>query len=154
MQRIQFSVSEVIRWLALAVLCFGIATLGYELIFYQFTRWGRLVCPETWWRSSPGLCAFPPVSIAIWSISYAAVSMLLLCAAMLLAPSHKLRVCSALLIALMFWQAKTVIFGSPSWVALGSLSAVVGIATCFGLGALAVHTNSRQRSYPKLVAGQ
>lgn len=147
MQKPPFSVTAATRWLALAVLWLGIASAGKTMIIYQLTSWGRLVCPEGWWRSSPGICAFPPVSISIWSLSYAAVSVLLLCAAVLLAPSQRLRVCVALLIALTCWQANILIFASFSWVALGSLCAVVGVATCFGLGALALrNTTSRQKS--------
>ncbi|KQO19584.1 hypothetical protein [Acidovorax sp. Leaf78] len=149
MQKIPFSARAAIRWLALAVVCFGIATVGKTVILYQLTRWGRLVCPEGWWRSSPGICAFPPVSISIWSLSYAAVSTLLLCAAVVLAPAHKLRVCATLLMALVCWQASVLIFNAFSWVALGSLCAALGIATCFSLGALASHnTRSGDKALP------
>ncbi|CAN7711694.1 hypothetical protein LJR066_005830 [Acidovorax sp. LjRoot66] len=154
MQKFPFSVTAAIRWLVLAGLCFGIATVGMKVIVYQLTSWGRHVCPEGWWRSSPGLCAFPPVSISIWSIGYAAVSTLLLCATVFLAPAHKLRVCATLLIALMCWQANILISNSFSWVALGSLCAVVGIATCFSLGALALHNKSFKYTSPTVLVGE
>ena len=154
MQRFPLCVVAAVRWLAFAIFCFGIVTVGQMLIFYQVTRWGKFVCPEGWWRSSPGLCAFPPVSISIWSISYAAVSILLVCTGVLLAPSHKLKACATMLIALMSWQTYILIAKSFSWVALGSLCAVVGIATCFGLGALASRSPSLRRTYANIPAPQ
>ena len=46
MQRFPLSVVAAVRWLALAIFCFGIVTVGQMLIFYQVTRWGKFVCPE------------------------------------------------------------------------------------------------------------
>lgn len=132
------SPTTVLRWLAFVVFCFGIATVGWIVIEHQLTLWGRLVCPEGWWRSSPGVCAFPPVSISILAIGYAMVSLLLLATTVLLAPSHKLKTCSLLFVALALWPIYTLIFNHFSWVALASLCAVVGIAICFCLGAFAM----------------
>lgn len=130
------------RWLAFAVLCFGIATAGWVIIEHQLTLWGRLVCPEGWWRSSPGVCAFPPVSISILAIGYGAVSVLLLATTLLIAPSHKLETCTALFVVLVLWPVYTLIFKHFSWVALASLCAVAGVAICFYLGVFAMRNPS------------
>ena len=134
-----------IRWLVFAVLCFGIATVGWVIIEHQLTLWGRLACPEGWWRSSPGVCAFPPVSISILAIGYDVVSVLLLATAALIARTHKLETCTLLFVALVLWPVYTLIFKHFSWVALASLCAVIGIAICFSLGAFAMHNSSFKR---------
>lgn len=127
--------SKFIRWLAFAVLCVVIAAVAWIIIEHQLTLWGRLVCPEGWWRSSPGVCAFPPVSIAILAIGYGMVSVLLLVTSALAAPSHKLKTCTFLFASLALWPVYTLIFKKISWVALASLCVVIGIAICFSLGA-------------------
>lgn len=119
--------------------------MGWVIIEHQLTLWGRLVCPEDGWRSSPGVCAFPPVSISILAIGYGIVSMLLLATAILVAPSHKLKTCTLLFVALVLWPVYTLIFKHFSWVALASLCAVTGIAICFSLGAFAMDNPSFKR---------
>ena len=134
-----------IRWLAFAVLCLAVASMGWAIIEHQLTLWGRLVCPEGWWRSSPGVCAFPPVSISILAIGYGVVSALLLATTVLVAPSHKLEACTLLFVAIALWPVYTLLFKHFSWVALASLCAVIGIALCFSLGAFAMHDPSFKR---------
>ncbi|CDH45339.1 hypothetical protein BN874_2260001 [Candidatus Contendobacter odensis Run_B_J11] len=107
MHKYPISPATAVCWVAFVVLCFGVATMGWVIIEHQLTLWGRLVCPEDWWRSSPGVCAFPPVSISILAIGYGIVSMLLLATAILVAPSHKLKTCTLLFVALVLWPVYT-----------------------------------------------
>lgn len=139
MHKYQINPITAIRWLAFAVLCLVVASVGWITIEHQLTLWGRLVCPEGWWRSSPGVCAFPPVSISILAIGYGVVSILLLATSALFTPSHKFKTCTLLFVVLVLWPVYTLIFKHFSWVALASLCAVIGIAICFSLGAFAMH---------------
>lgn len=146
MHKYPTKIATVTRWLAFAVLCLGIATVGSVIIEHQLTLWGRLVCPEGWWRSSPGVCVFPPVSISISAIGYGVLSVLLLATAALIAPSRKLKSCILLFVVLVPWPGYTLIFKNFSWVALASLCAVIGIAICFSLGAFVMHNPSFKRN--------
>lgn len=130
----------IVRWLILVGLCLVISALGWLLIEHQLTLWGWYVCPDGWWRSSPGFCAFPLVSISILSAGYGLVSILLLATVAMLAPAHKLKACMLLLIGLALWPVYTLIFKKLSWVALASLACLIAIAACFALGAFVMHT--------------
>lgn len=154
MNKYSISPTAAICWLALAVLCLGIATVGKFAIEHQMIYWGRLVCPAGWWRSSPGICAFPPVSITILATAYGVVSALLLTTTVLLAPSHKLKVCILIIVALGGSPTYALIFKGFSWVALASLCAVIGIAMCFSLGAVAMRGHSFHRTCTKSRAGK
>jgi hypothetical protein len=148
MHKYPISPATTIRWLAFAILCFVIASIGWVIVEHQLTLWGQLVCPEGWWRSSPGICAFPPVSISILAIGYGVVSLFLLATAALIAPSHKLKTCTLLFVVLVFWPLYTLIFKHFSWVALASLCAVIGIVLCFSLGIFVMHNPSFKRGAP------
>lgn len=139
MHKYPISLTNATRWLGFAVLCLAIPSVGWVIIDHQLTLWGQLVCPQGWWRSSPGLCAFPPISISILAINYGVVSMMLIATCVLVAPSHKLKICILLFVALLFWPVYTLIFKHFSWVALASLCTVVGVATCFSFGVIATY---------------
>lgn len=136
----------LIRWCALGALCVGIVALGRPVIEHQLVLLGRHVCPDGWWRPSPGICAFPPVSISIQAASLAVLAVLLLAATVLLAPSHKLKCCGLILAALALGPAYTLVFAHFSWVALASLCTVIAIAACFTLGVFSAQSFIRRQA--------
>jgi hypothetical protein len=124
----------VIRWLILLVVCLGVTGVTWILLGHQLSIWSWHVCPQGFWRESPGQCVFPFVSILQLSFVYGVTSMLLLSAVALLAPVQKFFSCILLLVVLTFLPAYILIFKKFSWVALVSLSSVIAIAVCFMLG--------------------
>ncbi|MDD5275335.1 MAG: hypothetical protein PHR16_04555 [Methylovulum sp.] len=129
----------VIRWLVLLVVCLGITGVTWIFLGHQLSIWSWHVCPQGFWRESPGECVFPFVSILQLSFAYGLTSMLLLFAVALLAPVHKFSSCILLLIVLALLPAYILIFKKFSWVALVSLSSVIVIAVCFMLGAFVAY---------------
>lgn len=121
-----------IRWLVLIVVCL-LVQAGWWVVEHELVTGTRPICPEQWWRSSPGLCAYPPVSIMVWSVAYGLKALLLLAAVAVIAPAHKFRSCMLLLAALALWPIYELLFEKLSWVAMGSLATVIGIGVCFML---------------------
>lgn len=133
-----------IRWLFLLFVCIVILGLGFVAEHELISRsWA--VCPQGWWRESPGICAFPFVSILTLSFVYGFKSMLLLLAVATLAPARKFTSCIALLTGLAIWPMYDLFFKKLSWVALVSLSSVIAIAACFMLGAYVTHNLAFKR---------
>lgn len=130
--------SMVIRWLILLIACIAAWGVG-SIIEHELISRGWFVCPQGWWRESPGLCAFPFVSIITLSFAYSLKSLLLLIAVAILAPNRRFTSCIALLAILALWQIYVIIFIKLSWVAMVSLSGVIAIATCFILGTFVRH---------------
>jgi hypothetical protein len=138
------SVIMVIRWLIMLFACLVILGVGF-VVEHELISRGWAVCPQVWWRESPGLCAFPFVSIITLSFAYALKSLLLLITVALLAPVRKFTSCIVLLAGLALWQMYDLIFTKLSWVALVSLSSVIAIATCFIFGAYVTHNLAFKR---------
>lgn len=139
----------VIRWLILLLVCIVITGVTWIFLGHQLSIWSRLVCPQNFWRESPGHCAFPFVSILQLSFQYGVISILLLTAVALLAPARKFTSCTLLLLGLSLWPAYVLIFKNFSWVALVSLSSVIAIAACFMLGAFVAHNIGVRRDAQK-----
>jgi hypothetical protein len=142
----------IIRWVILAFTCLVILGVGF-VVEHELISRGWAVCPQGWWRASPGYCAFPFVSIITLSFVYGFKSFLLLIAVAVLAPVRKLTSCIVLLSGLALWPIYDLIFTKPSWVALVSFSSVIAIATCLMLGAYITHnpafTSKRGQRTPK-----
>ena len=128
----------VIRWVITLVACLVILGVGF-VIEHELISRGWAVCPQGWWRESPGLCAFPFISIITLSFAYGFKSLLLLVTVAILAPVRKFTSCIVLLVGLTLWQIYDLVFTKLTWVALVSLSSVIAIATCFILGAYVTH---------------
>lgn len=145
MHKDNLNISLSAKWIALTFLCFVVASVGWVVIGHYLSHWEWYVCPEGWWRSSPGQCAFPPVSISSMAISYTLVSILLLATVSIFAPARKLKLCLLLLSVLWLLPVFTLLFIKFSWVALASLSGIAFVTICFTLGALAMHNPSFKR---------
>jgi hypothetical protein len=138
------SVIMIIRWLIMLFVCLVVLGVGF-VVEHELISRGWAVCPKGWWRESPGLCAFPFVSIITLSFSYGLKSLLLLITIAILAPVRKFTSCIVLLVGLALWPIYNLVFTKLSWVALVSLSSVVVIATCFILGAYVTHNPAFKR---------
>ena len=136
----------VIRWLIMLFACLIILGVG---IVFELGFPGSAVCPQGWWRESPGFCAFPFVSIITSSFAYGFMSLLLLITVAVLAPVRKFTASIVLLVALALWPIYIFIFDKLSWFALVSLSSVIAIATCFILGAYVTHNPAFKRDSPR-----
>ena len=144
MRNSHLTILMISRWLLLLFVCLVIIFIGF-IANIELTRWSYQICPQGWWRESPGKCAFPFVSIMKTGFIYGMVSMLLLVAVGLLAPIRKIVSCTILLAALMLWPIYILIFQKFSWVALTSFSSVIAIALCFALGVTITHNPAFKR---------
>lgn len=133
------------RWLFLLFVCVVIFGLG-SVAEHELISRGWAVCPQGWWRESPGLCALPIISILTLSSVYGFKSMLLLIAVAMLAPARKFTSCIVLLTGLALWPTYDLVFKKLSWVALVSLSSVIAITACFIVGAYVTHNLAFKRN--------
>ncbi|MDD5035254.1 MAG: hypothetical protein PHE55_10910 [Methylococcaceae bacterium] len=140
--------NKAIDSLALLFLCLAIIGTTWIILGHQLSLWSRPVCPQGFWRESPGHCAFPWVSILQLGFTYGVISVLLLAAATLLAPVRKFTACLLLLAGLALAPAYTLIFKKFSWVALVSLSSIIAITLCFLLGAIVMRGIAVKRDIP------
>lgn len=123
-----------IRWIVLLLICVFLVGVSF-IAKDELISNGWRVCPEGWWRESPGKCAFPPIFILTLSFAYALKSILLLAAVALLAPARTFQSCLLFLAGLALLPAYDLIFGFNQWIDLLSLASVLTIAACFLLGA-------------------
>jgi hypothetical protein len=134
-RRAEVLIRGALRWALFAGLCLA-SICGNWALNASLIRHSKSFCPESWWHKVWAWhCAFPPVSIAINTLFYVGLILLLLLAICVTAPRAKIQLVSALLAAGMLIPVAHIGLVKFSWIATFSLLAVSSITLMFFLGA-------------------
>lgn len=125
---------NIVKWISLILLLLSFTVILLYFKEYKIDLIIKPYCPGGWWHTSEfwAHCAYPPISIAKYTIMYFLYSLFSILLIELLSPKPKLLAVYGLFIALIVYPA-WLLTSKFSWVALFCMLSVILMAASYTL---------------------